>query len=221
MFSFQTYIEHNPDSFVRLGPKEESNTITAAQLFSESLNSIRASSVDRISNNGIPVNSTNRILTDIKFEDQLNKINQLNHSPTNRIRFSSSLDDVGLNNSMLLNVGLSTRLSLKDRFRNRSLASISYSDGTSHNLTSSGSSLSRKSSDSRRTHVRTGSLIGGHKYRISSSSSSFKENIYISADNLKRRSSSIRLKPNCGKYQLKKANSASVNNVSSLKNTNE
>lgn len=204
--------------------KDESNSALAGQIMSQSLNSIRASSVDRISSNGIPVNATNRILTDIKFENernkhnQLNQLNQMNQGLNNRIRVSNSLDDFGLNNSgNMLCVGLGTRLSLKDRFRNRSLVSISYSDGNSHNLTGSGSSLSRKSSDSRKTHVRTGSLIGGHKYRISSSS--FKENIYTSADNLKRRSSSIRLKPgNSGKYNLTKVNSASVSNVSSLKN---
>ena len=198
---FQTYIEQNPDSFIKLG-KDELKANTTAQL-SKSLNSIRANSVDRISNNGLPVNSTNRILTDIKFEDQLNKLNQLNqlacsntNANINQKRFSSSLDDVGLNNSNNLIKGLSYRLSLKDCFRNHSLVSINCSDN-------SASSLSRKSSDSRKG-VRTSSLIGGHKYRINSSS--FNENAYVSADNLKRRSSSIKLKPgSSGKYQLRKS----------------
>lgn len=189
---------------------------STSQKLSKSLNSVRVNSVDRISNNGIPVNSTNRILTDIKFNNQINLLNRTN---SHHIRFSSSLDDFGLNNSSSnSNSVLNNRL--KDRFRNHSLASINFSDH--HNLTNSGSSLSRKSSDSRKSGVLTGSLIGGHKYRINSSSSScsFKENIFKSADNLKRRSSSIRLKPgSSGRYQLRKVISCSVNNVSSLKST--
>lgn len=175
---------------------------------------MRVSSVDRISNNGIPVNASNRILTDILFNNQANQA-------AGRTRFSS-LDDVGQSGNHL-SKGLVSRLSLKDRFRNRSITSINYSDGAPHHtLTSSGSSLSRKSSDSRKSAgVRSCSLIGGQKYRLTSSAS-FKENAYMSADNLKRRrSSSIRLKPgSSGKYQLRKVNSCIVNNGSSLKNSN-
>lgn len=216
---FSTYIEHNPNAFVKLA-KDELKGCAPAQLLSKSLNSVRVSSVDRISNNGIPVNSSNRILTDILFNSQLNQ--PFNHAAGNRTRFSS-LDDVGSNNSGNHLSGLVSRLSLKDRFRNRSITSINYSDGAPHhNLTSSGSSLSRKSSDSRKSAgVRSCSLIGGQKYRLTSSSS-FKENVYMSADNLKRRrSSSIRLKPGSScKYQLRKVNSCIVNNGSSLKNSN-
>lgn len=209
--------------------KDDALNNKTAHLLSKSLNSIRATSVDRISSNGgMPVNSTNRILTDIKFESQLNKLSQLhNHSSNcNNNRFSTSLDDIGLNNSGNSSAALSCRLSLKDKFRNRSLASINH---LNDHLTSSGSSLSRKSSDSsKKPPMRSGSIRGsliggGYKYRVSSSSSSsFKENVCKSSENLiKRRSSSTRLKAgnNC-KYELRKVNSCNVNNVSSLKNLN-